>query len=380
MTFAPRFAYSDAIVGSLLRIEGARAVIELLPLPPDATLLLRQEARRRATRSSTAIEGNTLDEEEVRRALAISDRDPTEAEQEVRNYWRALDRVEDWATGKRPVVSEAFVQELHRIVIVLPRGRHGHRSAYRTGAVPVVDTATRTVEYAPPEGRDVPALMADLVSWLGSSRAAALPAPLRAGLLAHRLLSIHPFPDGNGRTARLLATAELWRSCYRMRGFLSFDEHFAADRASYYDALQMGLPVNYYEGRHDPDHTPWLAYFLATLASAADELRERATALYRRDHDTAMPWEKLDRQQQQVITRLAAAAADGSAESGQIRPRDLEDWFEVSANTARDRLRDWSEDGFVVPVATARGQRVRRHRLADRWAELLALAPVRRAG
>ena len=53
------------MVRNLGTIESARAVIDILPLPPDRVLSLRQAARRRATRNSTGIEGNTLNGVEI---------------------------------------------------------------------------------------------------------------------------------------------------------------------------------------------------------------------------------------------------------------------------------------------------------------------------
>jgi Fic family protein len=246
MSFAPRYNYSDALVNNLGVIEAAKALIEVLPLPPDTLLRLRHDALQRSTRSSTQIEGNPLDEGAVRQAIAAGDRQGTKAEQEVRNYWRALDRVEDYSETKTPI-TEAFIQELHSIVIVRERGRRGNRS--------------------------------ELVTWLSSQKNQALPAPMRAAILSHRFLSIHPFGDGNGRTSRLLATAELWRSSYRMRGFFSFDEYFNADRDRYYRHLQMELPIDFYEGRHDPDHTSWVEYFVETMTQAAQDLQAKAIAL-----------------------------------------------------------------------------------------------------
>lgn len=82
-------------------------------------------------------------------------------------------------------------------------------SDYREEECPVVDSATGALDYAPPRPDDVPELMSGLAEWLRSPDAAELPAPVRAGILAHRFISIHPFGDGNGRTARVIATAEL---------------------------------------------------------------------------------------------------------------------------------------------------------------------------
>jgi Fic family protein len=338
----------------------------VLPLPADTTLRLRHDALQRSTRSSTQIEGNPLDDAAVRRASARSERTGSDAEQEVRNYWRALDRVEEFAETQTPI-TEAFIQELHRIVIVRGRGRRGSKSEYRITECPVVDTVTRRIDYAPPEPGDVPSLMRELVQWLSSTLAAELPAPIRAAILTHRFLSIHPFNDGNGRTGRLLATAELWRSSYRMRGFFSFEEYFNADRDRYYQNLQMGLPVNFYEGRHDPDHTHWVLYFVETMARAADELQAKAKSLYQGATPAAPPWESLPRLQQQVLTRLMARVLDEVENPFVISPSDIAAWFGVSDNTAREWLKDWVENGFINPVLAREGKRIRSYTLAEEW-------------
>ncbi len=366
MSFIPRFSYNQYLVRHLGVIEGARAVIEVLPLPPDTTLRLRHDALQRSTRSSTQIEGNPLDEAAVRRAIARSDRTGSDAEQEVRNYWRALDRVEEFAEAQIPI-TEAFIQELHRIVIVRGRGRRGSKSEYRITECPVVDTLTRAIDYGPPEPGDVPVLMGELVDWLSSTATAELSAPIRAAILTHRFLSIHPFNDGNGRTGRLLATAELWRSGYRMRGFFSFDEYFNADRDRYYRSLQMGLPVNFYEGRHDPDHTPWLLYFVETMARAAHELQLKAKSLYQGAAADAPPWEELPRRSQQLLTRLLARVLDGVKNPFVISVLDVASWFGVSDKTAREWLQEWTEGSLIHPVLAGSGTRVRSYALGEEW-------------
>jgi hypothetical protein len=65
--------------------------------------------------------------------------------------------------------------------------------------------------------------------------------------------------------------------------FVPLEEYFNADRDRYYQNLQMGLPVNFYEGSHDPDHTLWILYFVKTMARAAIELQRKATK-------TALSW------------------------------------------------------------------------------------------
>lgn len=372
--YAPRFEYTHRMVDALGRIEAARAVVGVLPLPPDAGLRLRLRAVQSHTRSSTAIEGNTLDEREFRRAVTgAGPRSGAEAEQEVRNYWLALEHVEAFSDDGVPP-TQGFIKALHAMVIVRLRGRQ-RTSRYRRVECPVVDSATGTVDYAPPRPSDVPSLMRALEAWLHAPPTSEIPAPLRAAILSHRFLSIHPFEDGNGRTGRLLATAELWRSGYRMRGFFSFEEFFEADRPRYYRSLQMGLPMDFYEGRHDPDLTPWLEYFVETMARAADELLQRALRLHQLAAPPELPWERLSRRQQQVLTRVLLTSVEQGETQIELRPSDIKEWFAVSASTARAWLHEWVETDFIEPIPTPGGQRVRRFQLRSPWRSLIALEP-----
>jgi Fic family protein len=188
--------------------------------------------------------------------------------------------------------------------------------------------------------------------------------------LAHRFVSIHPFGDGNGRTARALATTELWRGGYEMRGFLSLEEHYTANLQAYYESLQMGLPVDFYEGRHNPDHTPWLEYFLATMARAADELRKQAVALYDPDHQPLPPWGTLSRIQQQLLTRLMVRGQNERTSSLEFSPSDVAEWFGVSPSTARDWLDKWRDNHFVQP-ANPGAQRIRAYSLGEHWKQIV---------
>ena len=102
----------------LMEIEAARAVVEHTPLTPAAEAELRHRARVRSTHFSTRIEGNrlTLDEaehvvSEARLTIEGRERDV----REVRNYWNALLRVEDWAAQGKPVTEE-LIRRLHALV------------------------------------------------------------------------------------------------------------------------------------------------------------------------------------------------------------------------------------------------------------------------
>ena len=98
----------------------------------------------------------------------------------------------------------------------------------------------------------------------------------------------------------MLATAALWRCGYDFRRFLSIEEWFSQDREAYYAALQLGCPTDFYEGRHDPDHSPWLAFFAGVVRQAAAALAQQVRRLQACQRPTTPhPWEALDRRSQQ---------------------------------------------------------------------------------
>ena len=70
--------------------------------------------------------------------------------------------------------------------------------------------------------------MRSLVEWTNAELTdGELPAPIVAALAHYQFATIHPYLDGNGRTARLLATLILRKAGYGLKGIYSLDEHYA---------------------------------------------------------------------------------------------------------------------------------------------------------
>lgn len=249
-----------------MEVGVAAAVVEHLAIPPAVREELRRRARVRSTHYSTRIEGNRLTLAEVEQVITGRvrfhgrERDVTE----VRNYWNALLKVEEWAASGKPLTEE-LIQRIHALV---ERGPRAKASAWRDGQNMIRDSESGALLYLPPEARDVPLLMAGLVAWVRQAEEELLPVPIVAGLAHYQLVTVHPYYDGNGRTARLLATFLLHRGDHGLQGLFSLEEHHARDLAAYYNSLAVHPHHNYYEGRAEADLTPWLEYFLDTLAKA----------------------------------------------------------------------------------------------------------------
>ena len=122
-------------------------------------------------------------------------------------------------------------------------------------------------------------------------------------------------------------------------------------------------------GAMKKDHTPWLVYFVETMANAASELQAKARKLTRAGAPEVPPWERLPRTSQQLLTRLLARVLDGLENPFVVNSSDIDSWFGVSERTAREWLKQWAEEGFVNPVTTGSGERVRSYILASEWIE-----------
>lgn len=341
----PRYTLTPAVVRHLLEIEAARAVVEQVALPPAVESELRRRARIRATHYSTRIEGNRLtlaEAEQVVTGQRVRLHGRERDAGEVRNYWKALLRVEEWA-ARNSDLTEDLIRRLHSLV---EDGRT-QPSPYRDGQNMIRESETGALVYLPPEAKDVPALMKGLVDWVRQTRSERLPPPLMAGLAHYQFVTIHPYYDGNGRTARLLATFLLQRDGYGLNGFFSIEEEHARDLAAYYNSLAVHPHHNYYEGRDTADLTPWVEYFLSTLAGVFTTAKEEVLRLVRdglRVEPDAL--RRLDPRARAVLALFT--------HQDRITAMDVANTLALSSRTARLLLQDWVEDGWIVVADPSR--------------------------
>ncbi len=348
-TWSPRYTITPAIARGLMEIEAARAVVEHTPLPPAAEAELRRRARVRSTHYSTRIEGNRLTLDEAERVISTASATMQGRERdvrEVRNYWHALLRVEDWAAQGKPL-TEDLVRRLHALV---EHGARAKPTPYRDGQNVIRDSASGAIVYLPPEAQDVPRLMKGMVRWANEAGQAGLPAPLIAGLVHYQFVTIHPYFDGNGRTARLLATFLLQRGGYGLHGFFSLEEHHARDLAGYYRSLVTHPHHNYYEGRSDADLTPWLEYFVGLLARVFRLAQEEALRMAEQP-PLAEPEaiQRLDGRARRVFALFAS--------TDRITASQVAQTLGLSPRMARNLLQDWVDDGWLVVADPSRRNR-----------------------
>ena len=126
--WTPKFAITPSIARGLMQIEAARALVDHTPLSPPAEAELRAHARVQAAHYSTFIEGNRLTLAQAEQVVAdekvqIAGRERDVSE--VRNYWIALLRVEEWAEKKKPLTEE-LIKRLRALVEIGPKIGRAH--------------------------------------------------------------------------------------------------------------------------------------------------------------------------------------------------------------------------------------------------------------
>lgn len=360
MPFQPRFKISNRIAQALMRIEGARRSIDFLPITPQLLITLRETARLYSTHYSTLIEGNRLTQEQVVRVVEASEHFPGRErdEGEVLGYYAALERVEQLASSKSGI-TEKEIQTLHALVMAAGRTRV-RPTAYRDGQNVIRDGQSGRIVYMPPEAKDVPQLMQELIAWLAMSEESQVPCPIRAAIAHYQFATIHPYYDGNGRTARLLTTLTLHRGGYDLKGLYSLEEYYARKLGAYYQALTVGPSHNYYLGRAKAEITKWVEYFCDGMAESFESVQRRAAEASGAE-DLSQSLRKLDPRQRRALELFR--------ERELITSREIELLFNVSQRTARHLLGQWVESDFVVISDPAK--KSRKYGLSPRFREWL---------
>ncbi len=362
----PVFHITAAITKALMSLEADRQAIIELPIDVEMLRSLRETARLAATHYSTQIEGNRLTQTQVQETLAGAQFPGRERDAvEVRNYYRALEEVERLVQNPNFVhqagpLTEADIRRLHGLVV---QGQPSP-TPYRDGQNVIRDSLSGAIVYLPPEAHDVPSLMVDLVAWVSEElNRGELPAPLVAALAHYQFATVHPYYDGNGRTARLLTTLILHWSGYGLKGIYSLEEYYAQNLTRYYAALAVGPSHNYYFGRAEADVTGFVAYFCMGMAKAFAAVRAQAVQAAKRGAQDRSPLlRQIDPRQRRLLDLFRR---QGTATGGEIAAH-----LGLSPRTVVALCRDWLVSGFLVLHDPSRKNRS--YRLAPNYERLIA--------
>ena len=269
--FKPKYSITPDILNNLIKTAEAKAVVDNAYLVPKWEVVLRREALIKNAHASTAIEGNPLSLEQVSELAMGRDIMATrKAKAEVLNYLKVLEDLPVLAEDGK--ITEKVILKIHRLLTKDVLENPEDSGVYRNRQVVIGNRRTGVITFRPPDTKDVPILMREFVKWLNSKEASETNPVLTAGMSHYEFVRIHPFIDGNGRTARALASLILYLKGFDTKRFFALDDYYDSDRQSYYRALQS-------VDSKTLDITEWLKYFTYGVALEIEKVKERVLSL-----------------------------------------------------------------------------------------------------
>ena len=337
--FRPRYTITDRMNRALLEIERARGFLDAANLKEEWLEGKRVDAMVLEAHHSTHIEGTRITLPQAERILAGEEVEGVDRDdrQELLNYREAMDFVSEYL-GELTDVTEGLVRQIHGILVKDVRGGSLEPGTYRTVQNYVGNVVTGEIIYTPPPPEDVPARMGELVGWL--NRAKGMSPVLVAGVAQHAFVDIHPFLDGNGRTARVLCTLILYQNGYDFQRLFSLSQFYDTERQEYYDAIQQVR-------EDDGDLTGWLEYFCEGLAGQLMGVKSIGGAVLRRDAVMAKADELgLNERQRKVLLHVV--------DHGQASVDDVVRRFDLVRRTVQRDLAMMVEEGLLTEVASSK--------------------------
>ncbi len=280
MELKPKYVISDILLANIKRITEIIASLNTQRFPGVVMAEFEHRAKELSAYSSTSIEGNPLPLTDVKRILKHRPANIRDSEREVLNYNKALVELDaSIKDGKRPFDLPLILRIQKTVTDGLIETHRAGR--LRTEPVFVNDPRARQAVYLPPDHGDIPRLMDELLGYVERSDGTVDPL-IVAGIFHKQFVIIHPFVDGNGRTARLSTKALLAKMGVDTFNLFSFENYYNRNVTKYFQ--EVGGLGNYYDIREGIDFTPWLEYFTAgiidELLRVGKEL-ERATEIPR---------------------------------------------------------------------------------------------------
>jgi Fic family protein len=297
--YSPTYQITNKILKNIGLIEGAREVVVNAPIVPAYEKKFREEAIARQVHYGTHLEGNDLIFPEAIKVVAeVEERNVTSADQisgvvgqerdiqEVVNYRRVMDYLDQLKSGAQSITigngtptfrfTEEMLQQIHRLTVdkLIPPDQTGK---YRTLQVTVRNSQTGEVFFRPPPAIEVPFLVGSVVDWLNSDEGRNHHPVIRAGVVHYDLASIHPYVEGNGRSARAFATLILFVEGYDIRRLFALEEFFDRHAVDYYASI--ATVSNQSPNLTERNLTLWLEFFTEALAIELTRIKDKVREL-----------------------------------------------------------------------------------------------------
>ena len=272
-TYLQRMTFTAAEASAIQKIgefKGKQALFT--QQAPEILDSLRQVAIVESSESSNRLEGITAPRKRVEAIVRKSSVPANRSEQEIAGYWDALALIHE--SAPHMTFSVNVILQLHSMIYrYLPSQGGRWKMADNQIVERNSDGSIRRVRFKPVSAFDTPDAMGRLVENYSHAIYSLSVEPLVVIPAAvFDYLCVHPFSDGNGRTARLLTLMLLYHFDYEVGRFISLERIFEESGETYYQSLEASSQ-NWHESRHDIK--PWLNYFWGVMLRAYREFEER---------------------------------------------------------------------------------------------------------
>jgi Fic family protein len=238
---------------------------------PEVLSSLKELAIIQSTESSNRIEGVTVASDRLR-PVVLGEAAPRERpEEELLGYRKAL----DWIHTKYEhiEITPSNIQRIHEFCQGGFSGDAGQWKTRNNEIVEVLANGERRIRFVPLPPAETPGAMEQMcLAYRDIEQQEKFPLLVIDGLLVFDFLCVHPFRDGNGRVARLLALLALRRHGFHVGSYISLERIIEESKETYYESLHRSSH-DWHEGKHDI--IPWMNYFLSTIKLAYRDLEDR---------------------------------------------------------------------------------------------------------
>jgi Fic family protein len=238
---------------------------------PEMLENLRQVALIQSTESSNRIEGIVADDKRLRAIVEEKAKPANRSEAEIAGYRDVLNTIHQ--SHEHIPFTERVVLQLHRDLMKYAGVDGGRWKSAPNEISETLPDGTKHIRFTPVAPHLTDEAMRSVHARFNELEAAHEWDPLLLiPFYVLDFLCIHPFLDGNGRLARLIALLLLYQHGYEVGRYVSLERIIEQTKQSYYDTLYTSSQ-GWHESRHDV--LPWTEYFLSTLLAAYDEFESR---------------------------------------------------------------------------------------------------------
>lgn len=313
--------------------------------PRRWTGLLARMTRARALRATNSIEGINVSQEDA--IAAVDGEDPSDADRPtwraVVGYQTAMDYILQRTQNENFFFTQDVILAIH--FMISQHNLESHPGNFRRGWVGVRNSATGKLVHEGVDRDSLEGLISELVDYMNDFTVET--SILKAAMSHLNLVMIHPFSDGNGRTARCLQAAVLANEGIVAPEFSSIEEYIGRHQQEYYDVL-----AHVGGGKWSPerDCQPWVRFCITGHY-------RQAQTLIRRTREIEVVYEKVSEcvKESKIPERTTLALVE-TAFSGRVRNSSYRVSADISNNLASRDLKELVDAGLLIPEGEKRGR------------------------